>query len=911
MSGFSRNLSILTAVALVSIDLLAGTAPAEATNTPQPILLETTQYNDLDDVEDMAFLAIRSQRKPLTKAGTGPYTMTHTNPNPALSYQYLTDANYGVSSGSGRHSTCNVTTSLTDTRGCLAQLWESDLRPDDRITRTSIIPSGGLSATLTIQGDIVDKPSGSAQADPDNTKDQLVTFGTAFGPQVWSAPFSANAGSAVSYRWNAAGSDDDYELYGFLVSVGAQSGCSANTSYGGISQAEKEASHKILTYSRGKDTGGFLQASGVIETSGCYRMRFVNGSYDASGGLVIGSTMLISDLRYGTPQTITATQLPDVLIDASNPQSAQLSATSDAQGATLVYTSLSPSSVCTINSVGLVTIPAGATGRCTIKIDSGEVGPFVAAAPVYTSFSILASATAPAYLGGALIAGSINVLCSALTIEEGTWGTGASPVTSTTYQWLRDGSPIAGETSTSLSVSEQVIGSTVSFVVTKSNAIGTTTAVSNELFIADARLADLTTSGTGITFDSCATSYAITSETPSFTVTATATQSHTALTVGGAAATSGQVSGPFTLNPGVNIVNVIVSTGQVSRTVVLSVTWNPPADSNDNELNLPEIRYPEPSVRLVIGSYAVLTPESLAGEVETWAIDLDLPEGLIFDSSTGVISGTPKVPGGPVTFTISGTNADGTATTTLQIEVLAFVRSDGPLIESINPRTLFVDEAATITLTGKRLQLLETVSLDGITITITVVSKTVATFDSPGLTAGRKNLVFATDGHGDLVLFDGLNVVAKPAAPATEAPVVVIPTESPEVTPTESPVVTPPTASPEPGDGSEPGFRVVKRTISGFAPGSPVLTDAMKALIAQRYSELGNPASVTCIGFTQGPTALAVDLQLSVDRATVACDYLKTLNPNIQVLRVEGKQEVPVGNSIRRVELYFLVPITR
>ena len=910
MKLVSKNLSLFTIAALALVDLLGAVPPATATPTPfVPIAFETTQYNTFSDVADMSYLATRSQRKPLVKSGTGPFTMTYTNADPQLAYQYQTDANYGLTVGGDNagHSACDANTDPTDTRGCLAQLYESDIRLErDNMTRTTPQLST-QSATLVIQGSIFAQPDGFTA---DNTKDSIVTFGTAFGPQVWSTPFSATAGSALSYTWNAEGDDDDYELYAFLVRVADIGSCDGSQGYGGTTQQQKESSHSILTYSRGRDTGGVLISSTTIQNDGCYRVRFVNGSYDASGGRVIGAAMEIADLLLGSPQTITVDPISDLVRDPSNPQNVQISASSNAVvngvNPTLEYSSLNPTR-CTVNANGAVTVVANALGRCTFRIDSGEVGSFVAANSTYVSFEILAAPTAPRYFGGATITG--DAFCTGLSVDEGVWSDGADPINGTTIQWFRNDVAIAGSTSSTITITPSDIGDIFKFSISKSNTIGSSIAFSSSgVVIQDTRLSDLTTSGSTIAFDSCVNTYAITSETNQFVVTATAGQ-NTTLSVGGVAATSGQATSPITLNSGLNVIRVVSTVGGVSRTTTLNVTWNAPAEPNNNT-NPPVISYPEPAVKLVIGSYVVLTPESTGGAVTSWAIDLTLPDGLVFDVDSGVISGTPTTPGGAINFTITGTNADGSATTQLQIEVLAYVRADGPLIEKINPRIIFSDETTQVTVTGKRLQLIDSVTIDGITITITLVSRTLATFEAPELEAGKKNLAFATDGHGMLMAFNGLEVIDRPVL-VTESPVVPTPTDSPVVTPTDSPVVVPPvTESPGTGGGdSEPGQRVIKRTVSGFAPGSSELTDALKALIREKYEEVGSPLKVTCIGYTQGPTNLDSDRQLSLDRATVACDYLKTLNPEIEVLRMEGKQEVPVGSSVRRVEMYFVVPI--
>ena len=63
-------------------------------------------------------------------------------------------------------------------------------------------------------------------------------------------------------------------------------------------------------------------------------------------------------------------------------------------------------------------------------------------------------------------------------------------------------------------------------------------------------------------------------------------------------------------------------------------------------------------------------PRLLAGgTVVTWSVSPSLPTGLNIDSSTGEISGTPTVISPQTTYTITGTNTGGSATTTIDITV--------------------------------------------------------------------------------------------------------------------------------------------------------------------------------------------------------------------------------------------------
>ena len=63
------------------------------------------------------------------------------------------------------------------------------------------------------------------------------------------------------------------------------------------------------------------------------------------------------------------------------------------------------------------------------------------------------------------------------------------------------------------------------------------------------------------------------------------------------------------------------------------------------------------------------TPTNLGGVVENWSIIPNLPAGLVFDNSTGTISGTPTVNSPTTTYTITANNTGGSATVTVDITV--------------------------------------------------------------------------------------------------------------------------------------------------------------------------------------------------------------------------------------------------
>jgi outer membrane protein OmpA-like peptidoglycan-associated protein len=142
-----------------------------------------------------------------------------------------------------------------------------------------------------------------------------------------------------------------------------------------------------------------------------------------------------------------------------------------------------------------------------------------------------------------------------------------------------------------------------------------------------------------------------------------------------------------------------------------------------------------------------------------------------------------------------------------------------------------------------------------------------------------------------------------PAAPDHSANV----PETPAPTPT--PIETTPTPTPTPpGAPGTPGTPAKSSTIklSGFAPGSAVLTKALKAQLVRLASKFTKAANVVVTGFTEGPTVLATDSALSRRRAITVSSYIRKLVARDVHIVVSHKQLTRVGSRFRAVELSVL-----
>jgi hypothetical protein len=140
---------------------------------------------------------------------------------------------------------------------------------------------------------------------------------------------------------------------------------------------------------------GWTTSTANVPTTGKYRFRFVNGSFDGTGGQAIGADFYISSVFMAGDRNDISITNPGDKLTTTGPWTTTASATS---GQTVVVTSLTPS-VCTVTYTGAptttATITQVSTGTCTLQGSQGATGNYAPAATVTTSFDIRTSAVAP------------------------------------------------------------------------------------------------------------------------------------------------------------------------------------------------------------------------------------------------------------------------------------------------------------------------------------------------------------------------------------------------------------------------------------------------------------------------------------------------------------------------------------
>ncbi|RZJ71961.1 putative Ig domain-containing protein [Flavobacterium sp.] len=124
--------------------------------------------------------------------------------------------------------------------------------------------------------------------------------------------------------------------------------------------------------------------------------------------------------------------------------------------------------------------------------------------------------------------------------------------------------------------------------------------------------------------------------------------------------TTGAISGTPTAISATAIYTVTATNSGGSATFGVSITVNAVAPSN--------LSYPTPLVFNVNAAISNVNP-TVSGNVTSYSISPNLPAGLSFNATTGVISGTPTAVSATTVYTITATNSGGSTTFQLTITV--------------------------------------------------------------------------------------------------------------------------------------------------------------------------------------------------------------------------------------------------
>src|SRR6056297_702471 len=162
---------------------------------------------DLEPVNDnliiLGSLASRTQQKPVTIAGIGPYTITGTDSTTNDPYSFVTAFNYDPSDLDDGPAWSNEGDERADSGIVFSSNPAASF--DGRNNVLSLTSSGGCTQGNTGSG--TNRPNG------------IDSYCSVFGPDVYSVPFDAVVGQSVSFDWAAQGGGDDYEAYAYLVEV--------------------------------------------------------------------------------------------------------------------------------------------------------------------------------------------------------------------------------------------------------------------------------------------------------------------------------------------------------------------------------------------------------------------------------------------------------------------------------------------------------------------------------------------------------------------------------------------------------------------------------------------------------------------------------------------------------------------
>lgn len=313
-------------------------------------------------------LASRSAAKPITRSTVSPWTVTGTDSLTSETYNYTyskTSAGLYPFTGAYRN--------------------ESREAPNGTVSSPSV-----SDFTKNSVSSIALSAGGSCGAGYANLQSGVTAYCSVFGPDVYSEAFYGLAGQSLSFKWIAEGGGDHYEVYAFLVKVN-------DTTTVPDLNYQSTSNHILLAHGMGEKETAWTASSGNIPTNGLYRFRFMNGTYDYSGGYVVGASMFVDkNIIVGNSNAITFPD-PGDQVGTSGTFTVDLTSTSGSQ-----VTVTSSSSSCTVGGspsythpTTTVTVTKVSAGTCVLLANQDASGVYSTAAQVTRAFDIRASATVP------------------------------------------------------------------------------------------------------------------------------------------------------------------------------------------------------------------------------------------------------------------------------------------------------------------------------------------------------------------------------------------------------------------------------------------------------------------------------------------------------------------------------------
>lgn len=782
-------------------------------------------------------LASRTKGKPILRnATTPPLTVTGTDSVTGQSYSYIFERrSSGDFTGDQAYSREGIESTSTN----LTTNWQIT----NYASRNNVIE-------LNSTGNCVE---------PVPVDDYYCTI---FGPDVYTQAFYAEQGQSISFDWAASDDRDAFEIYAFLVSVSDLT----------TIPTQSTANHTVATHAQGGLTAWRTEST-AIPAAGYWRFRLVNGSYDETGGELIGARFYVAPaVETGLTNVISFGPFSDWVVGATSgaTQNITVEATSDAK-VTVVSNS---TSVCTVDSgthnagtgvtTYVLTRTGTATGECQLKASQGSTGQYAPAADVFRAFTVRTAAVIPPT---APFISSLEPSDGAIKVNfVPPARNGGAAITNYEYQ-LNGGSWVAlnpASTATSFNITGLTNGTTYAVEIRAVNSVGVS-ADSNTVSatpnvpaapIINDYSATLIQNSFGTVSAPANTGGAIVtwSIAPSLPSGLTLNTSTGAITGSASALLSATA---FTVTA--------TNSSSVSDTAILTLTI---IDSSP-----PVISYTTP-ITITVGAAGSATPTNTGGASSNWAITSGtLPTGLSLNATTGVISGTPTVVGPAVSVTIRATNPNGNSSATISIEIVSAPAGPssytGPILISINPSPLVAGQVQTATIFGERLSTLVNLSVNGKPIQIISRTDQRLTVTVPETVAGIYDLVAIYSGNATLTAQQFMRFVA---------------------------------GRPNVIDGKPP-IRVV---ITGFRPGitepTSFQTNRLKAAVARIDKEI---VGLTCVGFTNGPRITPDDPRIALARGKFICDFMKELLPNVpQKLTYRNTTRPSVHWS--RAEVYFV-----